>query len=126
MSDSDLRMSKIELNSKDSTMKIKKYSTPSGFLLLLALPLISILSSCQDNAEAGAAREVPVREYPVIEIQTMDVRNENKYPATIEGVENIGIRAKVDGYIQAIYVDEGEYVRRSEERRVGKDSETQR
>lgn len=95
-------------------MKIKKYSTPSGFLLLLALPLISILSSCQDNAEAGAAREVPVREYPVIEIQTMDVRNENKYPATIEGVENIGIRAKVDGYIQAIYVDEGEYVRKGQ------------
>ena len=95
-------------------MKIKKYSTPSGFLLLLALPLISILSSCQDKAEAGAAREVPVREYPVIEIQTMDVRNENKYPATIEGVENIGIRAKVDGYIQAIYVDEGEYVRKGQ------------
>src|SRR5690606_6245362 len=79
-----------------------------------ALPLISILSSCQDKAEAGAAREVPVREYPVIEIQTMDVRNENKYPATIEGVENIGIRAKVDGYIQAIYVDEGEYVRKGQ------------
>ena len=87
---------------------------PSGFLLLLVLPLISMLSSCQDKAEAGAAREVPVREYPVIEIQTMDVRNENKYPATIEGVENIGIRAKVDGYIQAIYVDEGEYVRKGQ------------
>ncbi|HLU94317.1 MAG TPA: efflux RND transporter periplasmic adaptor subunit [Membranihabitans sp.] len=95
-------------------MKIKKYSMPSGFLLLLVLPLISMLSSCQDKAEAGAAREVPVREYPVIEIQTMDVRNENKYPATIEGVENIGIRAKVDGYIQAIYVDEGEYVRKGQ------------
>lgn len=92
-----------------------KNSTFSSKLIYgLLLSVSIILSSCQDNAEAGAARKMPVREFPVIALQTMDVRSENKYPATIQGVENIGIRAKVDGYIQTIYVDEGEFVRKGE------------
>lgn len=54
------------------------------------------------------------RSFPVIAVEQMDVNSEHRYAANIEGVENIGIRAKVDGYIQEIYVDEGETVRKGQ------------
>ena len=87
---------------------------PTGIIISLSIIALALLASCQDKADAGAAQQLPVREYPVIAIETMDVLSDNRYPATIEGVENIAIRAKVDGYIQAIYVDEGEYVRKGQ------------
>lgn len=81
------------------------------FSLLIYLGILFV--SCQDKEAAGAGQpEMPVREYPVIALETMDIKHQNTYPATIEGVENIGIRAKVDGYIQSIYIDEGQFVRK--------------
>ena len=87
---------------------------PSAILTSLSISAIALLTACQDKADAGASQQLPVREYPVIAIETMDVSAVNRYPATVEGVENIGIRAKVDGYIQTIYVDEGEYVQKGQ------------
>jgi membrane fusion protein (multidrug efflux system) len=36
------------------------------------------------------------------------------FPATIQGEQNVEIRPKVDGYVEAIYVDEGETVRKGQ------------
>ncbi len=94
-------------------MTFNIFSFSQWVLLSLVILTGSVLVSCQDQDAAGKARqEAAVREYPVIALETRDVKHLNKYPATIEGVENIGIRAKVDGYIKSIYVDEGEFVRK--------------
>lgn len=85
----------------------------TGILFSLSIVILAFLSSCGQKADADAA-QAPVREFPVIAVQTMDIVSENRYPATIEGIQNIGIRAKVDGYIQAIYVDEGQFVRKGQ------------
>ncbi len=106
-------MAIIHLNTKDKNMTFKISPYSQGLLLSLLILSGSLFISCQDKETTGSARrEMPVREYPVIALETMNIKHQNKYPATIEGVENIGIRAKVDGYIQSIYVDEGEFVRK--------------
>lgn len=75
-----------------------------------------ILISCQDQkgTSPGHMNSSMVQEYPVIALERRIVQHQNKYPATLEGVENIGIRAKIDGYIQSIYVDEGEFVKKGQ------------
>lgn len=90
-------------------MQTKYFQT--NLMPSLLLVIVSFLSSCDDRqAEGGATPDQTIPTLPVIALETMDVEYNNTYPATIEGVENIGIRAKVDGYIQSIYVDEGEFV----------------
>ncbi len=95
-------------------MITKMFYHPRGIIFSLHFLIFGIFTSCQDKADAGAAEAVPVREFPVIALETMDVVHAQRYPATIEGIENIAIRAKVDGYIQQIYVDEGQYVRKGQ------------
>ena len=36
------------------------------------------------------------------------------YPATIQGQQNVEIRPKVDGFVEAIYMDEGASVKKSQ------------
>src|SRR5699024_10543019 len=85
------------------------------FSSLIFWGIVIMLAACQDNQAEGAGQEnAPVPEYPVIALKTMDVVSENIYPATVEGIENIGIRAKVDGYIEQIFVDEGQFVQKGQ------------
>src|SRR5690606_2422628 len=39
---------------------------------------------------------------------------ETDYPATLEGIQNVDIRPKVDGFIEKIHVDEGAVVRKGQ------------
>lgn len=90
---------------------------PSKMISSLALFgwAVAMFVSCQDHQAEGADQaSAAVPEFPVVAIETMDVVSEKIYPATLEGIENIGIRAKVDGYIEQIYVDEGQFVQKGQ------------
>ncbi|MFV0216311.1 efflux RND transporter periplasmic adaptor subunit [Empedobacter falsenii] len=67
------------------------------------------LSSCgkKDNAQAQAQGPTP---YPVVDVPTRVVTSYDEYPTNIEGVVNNEVRAKIQGYITEVYVDEGQYV----------------
>jgi membrane fusion protein, multidrug efflux system len=72
---------------------------------------------CNDDKQAaapvqGGAPVVP--EYPVVTIVPRKTTLYTDFPATIQGQQNIEIRPKVDGYIEAIYVDEGATVRKGQ------------
>ena len=73
-----------------------------------ALALI-LLASCGNKSQTQ--QEAPVQEYPVMVMTTQDANMQSVYPATIKGQEDIEIKPRVDGYIEAIYVDEGSVVR---------------
>ncbi|MCF0060466.1 efflux RND transporter periplasmic adaptor subunit [Dyadobacter chenwenxiniae] len=45
--------------------------------------------------------------YSVLTLEPRQVTLYDEYPATMQGKENVEIRPKVDGYVEAIYVDEG-------------------
>ena len=80
--------------------------------LTLALSLLSVsfFFSCGNSKKTGSGTENEVINYPVITIQPRSTTLQSHYPATIEGQQDIEIRPKIDGYVEAIYIDEGDRV----------------
>jgi membrane fusion protein (multidrug efflux system) len=90
-------------------MKVK---TPLQFLLI---PLFSLLISCggrDDNKTPPAADQI--QSYPVVALPSQSTTLETDYPATLEGIQNVDVRPKVDGFIEQIYVDEGATVKKAQ------------
>jgi len=67
------------------------------------------LSSCGKKDEQAAQPQGPMP-YEVVDVPTKVVTSYDEYAANIEGVVNNEIRAKIQGYITQVYVDEGQYV----------------
>lgn len=85
--------------------------------LYLLLPALLIIASCgnsdQKKAGAAAAADQP-QAYPVVTLATQSTTLETDYPATLQGIQNVDIRPKVDGFVQKIYVDEGATVKKGQ------------
>lgn len=83
------------------------------FSFVAALCSLFILQSCNDGAAApGGATAVP--EFPVVEVSERDITGFTIFPASLEGVVNSDIRAKVPGYVKDVLVDEGSRVRKGQ------------
>jgi membrane fusion protein (multidrug efflux system) len=67
---------------------------------------------CGEGQEVQQSGD-PAR-YPVIEIERRTIEDIVQYPASIEGVVNSQVRAKMPGYIQQVMVDEGEWVKKGQ------------
>jgi membrane fusion protein (multidrug efflux system) len=70
---------------------------------------ILLLSSCgnkQDNQQA----QRPPATFPVAQIKEKTITGYQEYPTNIEGIINSHVRAKISGYIQKVFVDEGQKV----------------
>ncbi|CAM4219861.1 efflux RND transporter periplasmic adaptor subunit [Gillisia hiemivivida] len=79
-------------------------------LLIVSIGLIS-LASCGEGKDQNAAQAAQPKPYPVYEVPTKTVTGFTTYPASIEGIVNSEVRAKVSGYITKVLVDEGEQVK---------------
>lgn len=73
-----------------------------------AIALLGFVS-CGNNSQTS--KETSRQEYPVLTMTRQDASMQSVYPATVKGQEDIEIRPQVDGYIEAIYVDEGSVVK---------------
>ena len=78
------------------------------FYIFILFGLLLVSCSDQDKEQAAAVR--PAMAIPVAQIATKTVIGFNTYPTTIEGIINSEVRAKVSGYVQKVYVDEGQKV----------------
>ena len=84
----------------------------------LALCLLALLSvaACgkkkDDDSKKDAANQVQT--LPVLKVRPDTITLFQDYPATIQGQQNVEIRPKVDGFVEAIYVDEGASVRKGQ------------
>ncbi|MGI4831897.1 MAG: efflux RND transporter periplasmic adaptor subunit [Janthinobacterium lividum] len=78
---------------------------------LLALSLAACGGNKKDEAQKGPPK---IQTYPVLKVRPDTVTLYQDYPATIQGKQNVEIRPKVDGYVEAIYVDEGANVRKGQ------------
>ena len=81
----------------------------SIFGTLIAVLFLVSCGKKQEQAAAPAAIPFPVK---TINIQDAVVYQE--YTANLQGQQNVEIRAKVNGFIQKVYVDEGQYVRKGQ------------
>jgi len=81
------------------------------------LPFLTLLlvSSCgEDKAAQNPAAQQRAMTLAVIEVPTKTVTTYIDYPASIEGVNNSEVRAKISGYITDVLVDEGQRVRKGQ------------
>ncbi|MBO9571684.1 MAG: efflux RND transporter periplasmic adaptor subunit, partial [Chitinophagaceae bacterium] len=83
-------------------------------VLFLQLCFIAILSaSCGANAEKDLIKE-PAMAIPVVKLSATDTMIDNEYVADIQASKNVEIRAKVQGFIENIMVDEGQEVKKGQ------------
>lgn len=69
-----------------------------------------LLSSCSKIQEQVSA---PI-DVDFLELKAKSTTIEKKYPGRIEGVSNVDIKAQVSGYLDQIYVKEGDYVQKDQ------------
>ncbi|WP_255562468.1 efflux RND transporter periplasmic adaptor subunit [Pedobacter sp. D749] len=85
--------------------------------LFFSMSMGMLLASCGNNdaaKKAAAAAAAGPQTYPVFTVTTQNTTLDSDYPATIEGIQNIDIRPKVDGFIEKIFVDEGAVVKKGQ------------
>lgn len=85
---------------------MKKLSIFSIFALL-------IVASCGKKEEQQMPAQAAVP-FPVQTVTLQDAVVYQEYTANLEGQQNVEIRPKVNGFIQKIYVDEGQLVRKGQ------------
>lgn len=73
-----------------------------------------IMTSCGGGKNPFGETDNTPKEYPTIVLNEQDVTLETVYPVSIKGQEDIEIRPRVDGFVDAIYVDEGSVVRKGQ------------
>jgi membrane fusion protein (multidrug efflux system) len=71
-----------------------------------------LITSCKQKTD-GPAAEAP-REYSVTTMSPETVTIHQDFPATIEGQQVVEIRPMISGYLDAIYVNEGDHVKKGQ------------
>ncbi len=76
------------------------------------LPLLgAIIISC--NNSSTTSHDKPL-EVPVVNVATKSVELEHLYVTDIQALRNVEIRSKVSGFVENIYVDEGQTVKKGQ------------
>ncbi len=81
---------------------------------LALLPGLFFILSCNQGTKQDPLEENGPIPLPVLTVPTRTMTAYNAYPATIEGLVNSEVRAKVSGYITDVLVHEGESVRKGQ------------
>lgn len=81
-------------------MKIKK--------ILFAIGTLLLLISCRNNAQT---EQNSPETYELLTVTTQDYTVNAEYPASIKGMQDIQIIPRVEGYLEGIYVKEGDHVK---------------
>lgn len=83
-----------------------------GKIAFACIPLIGLLlTSCETNQEK---KTNSVERIPVVSIVEKDIRMDKTYVTDIQAIQNVEIRSRIPGFLDRIYVDEGQYVRKGQ------------
>ncbi|MFT3935276.1 MAG: efflux RND transporter periplasmic adaptor subunit [Chitinophagaceae bacterium] len=81
-------------------------------LIAVIILIVWVLSAC--NNSNNVDKKPALKDYQVLSLQPRKTTTCIDFPATIQGQQVIEIRPKVDGYVQAIYVNEGATVKKGQ------------
>lgn len=81
--------------------------------VMFGIGLLMITQSCKKE-DAQNTQQAMAKPYPVISVPKDSVTGFSEFPASIEGVINSDVRAKITGYITQVYVDEGQFVNKGQ------------
>ncbi|MBT1707815.1 efflux RND transporter periplasmic adaptor subunit [Fulvivirgaceae bacterium PWU5] len=84
----------------------------TGVTMLGSMALVAILNSCTSSSgNDGGMMQMPTPTLPVLTVANIATTTHREYAATLEGKVNVEIRPQVAGYLETIFIDEGEYVK---------------
>ncbi len=89
-------------------MKTQHFEAVKKWRYLHLMAIAILAASC--GGRNGDVAEQPAMKVDFLSISPVASTLEKKYPGTIEGAVNVNIKAQVSGYLEQIYVKEGEYV----------------
>ncbi|WP_040415197.1 efflux RND transporter periplasmic adaptor subunit [Cyclobacterium qasimii] len=76
------------------------------------IPMV-VIFSCNSGKEGGKKAE-SIKEFPVIEVVASDTIMQRDYVADIKAIQNVELRARVQGFLEKVNVDEGQEVRKGQ------------
>lgn len=74
-------------------------------LILLSFAALAVASCKKEEPKQEAAKP-----FPVVKVESRNITGYQTFPASIQGKVNNDVRAKIQGYITQVLVDEGQYV----------------
>lgn len=80
--------------------------------IICGLSALLLLTACGNKDKAS--NQANVRKYPTTEVVGEDIQLNTTYPASLRGKQDIEIRPRIDGFIDAIYIDEGAVVKKGQ------------
>ena len=86
-----------------------KINLIQGFVTLMLLPCV--MSSCHKSSQV---REQLKDSIPVIAVQPTSVELPRSYVADVQAVQFVEVKPKVEGFVQEIFVDEGQKVKKGQ------------
>ena len=75
---------------------------------VFALVTMVLLYSCKNN---GVENKESAKKYEMLTVATQDYTLNVVYPASIQGEQDIKVIPRVEGYLQGVYVKEGDRVK---------------
>ena len=93
------------LSTTQTRVILKNYTLTLKTVLLL----IFLLGSCKSE-QSASIKTTTVQTLPVTQIVARDTTIHRSYVADVQAVRNVELRARVPGFLEKIYVDEGQEV----------------
>lgn len=82
------------------------------WLLVIIIPVY--LTGCSANSQDTHEQAQGIEQLPVITLTARDTTLQTPYVADIQAIRNVEIRARVKGFLEKIYVDEGKSVKKGQ------------
>lgn len=89
-------------------MQLSKSLVPA---LLISTIATTAIIGCKGKDDKAAQQQKQVVPYKVIGLKKSTATLYAEYPARLQGIQDIDIRPKIDGYIDKVHIDEGAEVR---------------
>jgi membrane fusion protein (multidrug efflux system) len=82
--------------------------------LFLSLIIVIIIGGCEGKKHGSENKNHKPKVLPVTNVFVKDTKLFREYVADIEAIRNVELRAHVQGFLERIYVDEGQIVRKGQ------------
>ena len=77
------------------------------------LLFVGMFYSCSQEKQ-GETNSAAIKEFPVIKVVAKDTLLHRDYVADIKAIQNVELRARVEGFLERVYVDEGKEVKKGQ------------
>ncbi|WP_375584621.1 efflux RND transporter periplasmic adaptor subunit [Cyclobacterium xiamenense] len=84
-----------------------------GVGIVFFLAACSVIFSCSEKKK-NKASAAAIKEFPVIQVVAKDTILHRDYVADIKAIQNVELRARVEGFLEKVYVDEGKEVKKGQ------------